>query len=52
MVTSAVLALALLLLALVVFVLAAAGVVHARVQLVPLGLAAVTLAALVRLWPP
>lgn len=47
------LALALLLLALVAFVLATAGVVHARVQLVPLGLAACTLAAVVaRLWPP
>lgn len=43
---------ALLLLALVLFALAAAGVAHARLQLVPLGLAACVLAMLVRLWPP
>jgi hypothetical protein len=42
----------LLLLAFVAFALAAAGVVHARVQLVPLGLAACVLAELVRVWPP
>jgi hypothetical protein len=42
----------LLLLALVVFVLAAAGVTNARVALVPLGLALATLAWLVRWWPP
>lgn len=44
--------LALLLLAFIAFVLAAGGVVHARVQLVPLGLAACVLAMLLRLWPP
>lgn len=44
--------LTLLLLALVAFGLAAAGVVHTRVQLVPLGLAAATLAEVLRLWPP
>jgi hypothetical protein len=44
--------LALVLLALVAFVLAAAGVVHHRLQLVPAGLAALCLALLVRLWPP
>jgi hypothetical protein len=44
--------LVLLVLAFVVFALAAAGVVHARVQLVPLGLAACVLAQLLRLWPP
>jgi len=44
--------LVLLLVAFVAFVLAAAGVVHSRVQLVPLGLAACTLAVLLRLWPP
>jgi hypothetical protein len=42
----------LLLLAFVVFALAAAGVVHARVSLVPLGLAACVLAQVLRLWPP
>ncbi len=44
--------LALLVLALVLFTLGAFGVVHQRVQLVPLGLAALALALLVRLWPP
>jgi hypothetical protein len=52
MAATAVLALALMLVALVVFVLAAVGVVHARIQLVPLGLAAWVLASLVRMWPP
>jgi hypothetical protein len=42
----------LLLLAFVAFVLAAGGVVHTRVQFVPLGLAACVLAWLLRLWPP
>lgn len=44
--------LVLLVAALVAFTLAAAGVVHTRVQLVPLGLALATLVAVLRLWPP
>lgn len=44
--------LALLLLALVLFALASVGVGHSRLQLVPAGLAASALAALLRLWPP
>lgn len=44
--------LVLLVVALVLFVLAAVGIVHARIQLVPFGLAAATLAELVRWWPP
>jgi hypothetical protein len=43
--------LVLLVVAFVAFVLAAIGVVNARVQLVPLGLAAAALAAVIRLWP-
>lgn len=49
---TAALVLVLLVVAFVAFVLAAGGVVHTRVQLVPLGLAACVLAVLVRLWPP
>jgi hypothetical protein len=43
---------ALLVIALVLFALAAAGVVHQRVQFVPLGLAFWVLAVLLRAWPP
>jgi hypothetical protein len=46
------LVLALLLVALVLLVLAAFGVAHQRVQLVPLALAIALLAYLLRLWPP
>lgn len=42
----------LLLAALVVFALAAAGVAHHRIALVPLGLALATLALALRWWPP
>ena len=52
MVGASLLALALLLLALLLLSLAAVGVVHARIQLMPLGLAAAVLAVVVRLWPP
>jgi hypothetical protein len=41
----------LVLVAFVAFALGAAGVVNARVQLVPLGLAAAALAGVIRLWP-
>jgi len=44
--------LALLLVALGLLVAAAFGVVNSRVQLVPLALALVLLAHLLRLWPP
>ena len=44
--------LVLLVLAFVLFVLAAVGVVHQRIQFVPLGLALLTLVALLRGWPP
>ena len=43
---------ALLLVALVLLFLAAFGVAHQRVQLLPLGLAIALLAYLLRLWPP
>jgi hypothetical protein len=43
---------ALLVIALVLFVLAAAGVTHQRVQFVPLGLAFWVLEALLRARPP
>ena len=52
MITVITLAAALLLIALVLLVLAAFGVVHQRVQLVPLALAFALLAYLLRLWPP
>lgn len=42
----------LMVLALVLFALAAGGVVHSRFQLVPAGLAALTLAEVLRLFPP
>lgn len=42
----------LLLVALVLLGAAAFGVVHQRVQLVPLALALVLLAHILRLWPP
>jgi hypothetical protein len=44
--------LALLLVALVLLLLAAFGVAHQRVQLVPLALAIALLAFVLRLWPP
>ncbi|HXD06915.1 MAG TPA: hypothetical protein VN680_12750 [Burkholderiaceae bacterium] len=47
-----VLLLALLLVAFGLLVAAAFGVAHQRVQLVPLALALVLLAHLLRLWPP
>lgn len=43
---------ALLVFALVLLILAAVGVVHQRVQFVPLALALVLLAWLLRGWPP
>jgi len=43
---------ALLLVAIVLLALAAFGVAHQRVQLVPLALAIALLAYLLRLWPP
>ena len=42
----------LLVFALVLLILAAVGVVHQRVQFVPLALALVLLAALIGRWPP
>lgn len=50
--TVAALVFALLVLALLLFALASVGIVHRSVQLVPLGLAVLVLAQILRLWPP